>query len=1244
MAVQRTLNSLTEATVNSDSEGVKEADFAHREAMAAFQALQNVAAGARTESGRSLNAWKYALRDDFSYATLFTRHLANLNSARKQQGLEPVSELPESERKALNAYAQKQQARLDLLEAAKAELEAKTDEQGAKLAEQEALIEELRADLKSSSKKSAVKETTKKLIKDRVSKAAAEARERLAAAKEINLEGGPIVLYQAANAQADPLWNDRILVMAESLLAEPGMSETRFAELVKTRFGTAVAAGAADLHQATRDHLRDTMEDVTGVHVATPAEVMSEVGDIAAVTREVVVELARVHIYEGARNSEVIDKVHETLHDEFPEITRSQVAQLFTRYGEISKKTPDELEQAYNTARSIELVQKQIDNLESEGVMKRTGRTKEKVEIELRKLRKKRDDLAKELGYTPVDPETQLSSPQTAAKKRMQNEIEELKAAIETGTRRVRVRRGVEYTEDMKVMRDELAALRATYEDTFGQERSPAEIDALLLKDLDRRIAKEESLIERGLLAEPDTGKPAHIASVEVVARRQKLADLRQQKRDAYERANPGQTALNQAMEAAHKAVQRRLDTLSGKDSPRTTKERGEGVSPTDDLKRLWKAADAMTDYIREIRKARPLTPAQHQKQLDDAYDAAVASREALRLRIKTGDILPATSTRSAAEARTEAVRKENAALRKQIVQMQKDAGVGVFDPVYRQAKREESLLKRLAEIKRMRADKDYAKKPRTEPATNETIREIEMEIYLEKHDFETERAKHVFDTLGVPAQLRSTAGALWQARMMLNLTGDFGVIDRQLGKLNVFLATQDIKSLWRKFKATRRVKLSDSMIVDTLVKAYRSFMNESDQIAEYRRMATDPKYPGFKKNGFNLLNPHDTSHELNAEGDVRLNPLTVVSDRVLAGLMVGKGFLNIAAGLSTGNLVGGIGKGVAQTLMGTAVAVGGRRVALRVERANQTILNVARWHILEAALQLPGAVDPSTSPNYDRDVTIAVMNLTGKTAGTGKVSQFFKNNAYVIGGFISFPQYRWTNLQSVTLGPLSRIGFGHKKANREAAKTVSTLYGYWMAGWTMKILVASALLGTWGEDDDEGDEAWGFGVVINPKNPNFGTLKVGRTFIDFASGARTWIVDIMQMVQSEQLDREYLRDGYEKIAKKSPNDRGQAFDNWLNKIVNPNLRTIKDWWITREFRQGGQLDRMNWLNKMDTVADEILMNLTVREFNQIMEANGPVKGSAIFTYLMLGNNSNVRETNYEREERKAEESKRYVR
>jgi len=1244
MAVQRTLNRLTETTVRGDSEAVKTAETAHREALAAYQALQNVAAGARTASGRALNAWKYALQEDFSYATLYTRHLAGINASRKQQDLPPLTEPPASEQAALRDYAAKQAARVAELEALRAQLEADSTGQASQISEQQALIEKLRAELKSSTKKSVVKDTTKKRIVARVSRAAAEARERLAAAKEINLEGGTTVLFQAANPEKDALWNDRILVMAESLFAEPDMSEARFSELVKLRFGTAVAAGAADLRRDTEAHLRDTTEDVTGVHVATPDEVMGEVGDVAAVTREVVVALARAHIYEGARNSEVIDRVHETLYDSFPSITRSQVAQLFTRYGERDPKNSDELAQALRTARSLELVQKQIEDLEARGVMERTGRTRETVEIELRKLRKKRDDLSKDLGYVPVDPETQLSSPQTAAKRRMENEIEELAAAIKSGKPRVRVRRGVEYTEDLKELRGKLEDLRKTYEDTFGTERTPAEIDALLLKDLDRRIAKEESLIKRGLLAEPDPLKPAHVASPEVVARRKKLADLRQQKRDVYERANPGKTALIQATDAAEKAVARRQKILAdGVPASKPAKERGEGVTPTAELTALWEAADAMDGVIREIRRARPLTPAQHQARLDAAYDQALETREALRERIRTGDIVPVVKPARQTEARTEAVRRETAILRKQMAQMQRDSGVGPFDPTVREAKRVAGLEKRLAELRRMRDDQDFAKKERTKPVTSERIRELEMDIYLAKHDFETDRAKHIYGTLGTSAKIRAKMGALWQARMMMNLTGDFGVIDRQLGKVNPFIAAQDLKQMWAKFRAGEKTRLTETMVGDILAKAYRSFMKETDHVALFRAMSTDPRYPYFKELGLDLLNPHDTSHELNADGEVRLNPLTAMSDRFLATLMIGKGLVKLAAGMSTGNLAGGIGKGIAQTALGVAVAVGGRRVALRVERANTTILNVARWHLLEAALKIPGAVDPSTSPDYARDVAIAIMNLSGKTAGTGQTSQFVRNNAFVIGQFISFPQYRWTNLQSVFMGPLARIGFGRKKAKRQAAKAVGTLYGYWAAGFALKLTVAALLLGVW-DDEEEGNETWGFGVVLNPKNPNFGTLKVGRTYIDFASGARVWLSDFAQMIQHETLDRELLKYGYAEAIPSTPNTRQIAFNNFLNKVVNPNLRTVKDGLFIRKFREGGDLTRMNALNQIDVFADEILMNLTVKEFEKIMEAHGPVEGSKIFAYLMVGNNVNIKEGPAEEIKRKAEESKKYIR
>lgn len=137
--------------------------------------------------------------------------------------------------------------------------------------------------------------------------------------------------------------------------------------------------------------------------------------------------------------------------------------------------------------------------------MQRTGTKKDDPSDELRALRKKRDDLAKSLGYVPRDPETQLSSAQTAAKKRMANEIRDLEAAIASGTPRVRVRRGVEYTPEMQETKAKLDALRKAYAETFGQERTPEERMKAVIRDLDRRIALERDYINRGIIKEADS-------------------------------------------------------------------------------------------------------------------------------------------------------------------------------------------------------------------------------------------------------------------------------------------------------------------------------------------------------------------------------------------------------------------------------------------------------------------------------------------------------------------------------------------------------------------------------------------------------------------------------------------------------------------------------------------------------------------------------------------------------------------
>lgn len=80
-------------------------------------------------------------------------------------------------------------------------------------------------------------------------------------------------------------------------------------------------------------------------------------------TEEMVYALAKAHVYEGARNTEVLDRVFADLAEFYPDLIREDVAQLFTRYGETRKLSVVEEAKALRAARSLELVQRQIDDL-----------------------------------------------------------------------------------------------------------------------------------------------------------------------------------------------------------------------------------------------------------------------------------------------------------------------------------------------------------------------------------------------------------------------------------------------------------------------------------------------------------------------------------------------------------------------------------------------------------------------------------------------------------------------------------------------------------------------------------------------------------------------------------------------------------------------------------------------------------------------------------------------------------------
>ena len=1259
---------------NGSKELVAEKQTALDNAMARYQTMHNVAAAARTAAGRALNAWKYAIQRDFTYINLYPRVLAAYNSTMIRDGQPPIKDLPEDQKEKIRKYAEEQRALQEEVNRLRAA--AETDNSKAymeRIAEQDALIAAMIEERKNAGKKTIVADVTKKLLVDKIRQAAREARARLGISEKPD-DG---IRYQMApNSANDPLWYDRVLVMAEPLIANPTMSVAQFADFVLRQFGAAYESVADLLRTDAEKLLRATLEDISGEEIPSSETVVERVSSKKVspeelsegffpeeeLTRQDVYDLARAHIAEGARDFEVMDRVFADLTNIFPNLTKDEVTQLFTNYGVQPKRDASEEAIALRAARSLELVQKQIDDLETNSRMMRTGRAKDQLDSKLRDLRKKRDDLAKAMGYVPTDPDTGLSSAQGAARKRMLNEMEDLQKAIDTGVRRVRVRRGVEYTEDMEVLREKLRALRDSYEKIFKSDRTPEERMRMMVADLDRRIAKEKDLINKGILENEKEALPV-LDSPEITARREALKKLRAEKFAAYDLLHPNERSLNQAMKEAEDAVQRRQKLLDEglRETPQK-RQRGEGVNPTAALQALWEAADALDVLIREIRKNRPLTPAQQQAQLDRAYAQAVASREVLRERIQKGNILAAPTTPKVAEQRTRLIREENAAMRKQLVQMQKDAGVGAFSQEAREAKRVASLEARVKEVNRRRKEEDFSKKTVAKPVTSERIAQLELQLEYGRFKFEEARARDAFKGLKMSTRAFEVAMAAWHARQMFNLSGDFGIFGRQLGKVRTLILWEDAKALWKRARAGEPLNVREGTILGkTLGAGLKVFLDPKKSDDFYAELATSPRYAFLKANGLDLTKPHESSHELNSDGRVRVNPMQLFDNRLIGALMIVRGLIGTVAGVkvalhTSAPVWGAITKGIGNTLFGAGLAVAGVAFARRVEAAQVTMLNIARVGVTEAMLQITEGLDPSAKENASQDIVEAVMTLTGKIAGKKGLSKWIKDNSYMIGLFARFPQYKYTNLKSAAGTPLlgalwdvvpslkrdkgSRLGFTtqQKPGSKQTLAAVSIMMAHMYGGYAARMVTWAILLGVWDEDDEEST----YGMVMNPNNPNFGKLKVGKTFVDLAPGWGTWFVDFARFASDTKLDPTMLREGYEIEKAKASYDKRDTAEKFLIKQLPTNITTLLDI-QAGGFHEGGDLRKMDAWNATDVVLGEIMMNLTIRDINKIYEEHDPATATALASLIMTGQNLNIRETNAEVAAREAQERKRYT-
>lgn len=172
-------------------------------------------------------------------------------------------------------------------------------------------------------------------------------------------------------------------------------------------------------------------------------------------------KLARTFVEEGVRDvNELIDKVHEVFKDVAPGITRNEVMNSISGYGQFKPLSKGEIDVKL---RDLKGQMQQMGKLES----MKSGEAPLKTGIERREASKAEEALKKEVeemkrkgGYSERDPQAILKTALQTLKKRLKNQIEDLEERLKTGDFTKKPRTPVKPDQEAAQLKTKVAELK----------------------------------------------------------------------------------------------------------------------------------------------------------------------------------------------------------------------------------------------------------------------------------------------------------------------------------------------------------------------------------------------------------------------------------------------------------------------------------------------------------------------------------------------------------------------------------------------------------------------------------------------------------------------------------------------------------------------------------------------------------------------------------------------------------------
>lgn len=211
--------------------------------------------------------------------------------------------------------------------------------------------------------------------------------------------------------------------------------------------------------------------------------------------------MIRDYVEQGVTDIEdLVNQIYEDIKEEFPDISKREIRDAITRYGETRTLSKDEINVQLREMKRLGRLISSLEDVQNKKRPLRSGLQRDKLTDQERKLQREIKEEMKNLPIDEAEVEKSWRNALDAVKSRLRNQITDLEAQIKTGEKTPK-KKGIEYDEEANALKTQRDKLKAIIESLEGkpkmsdEQRTRMAVAAVerTISDLENRIKKQDT-------------------------------------------------------------------------------------------------------------------------------------------------------------------------------------------------------------------------------------------------------------------------------------------------------------------------------------------------------------------------------------------------------------------------------------------------------------------------------------------------------------------------------------------------------------------------------------------------------------------------------------------------------------------------------------------------------------------------------------------------------------------------------